>query len=224
MQEIIAHLEKVLHEVQPFDKEKFIEAVDRDSHLHWKAAFPVAVVHHKARMSPRTESYLQEQDMLDLQGYSRESYDADRLKTLTQEAPDAFKQVSVLVVDAESDTYTYRPKRPGDKWKKVVNSGSFKAVVEVSEYGEDADVCKMESELRDLMRSSKEIPSLKEIGFVWVVVAPEQSGVEKILKHYFGDNYLCAECGQRNAYIGWGEKLGEINMRYFVCPPNKEKR
>ncbi|MEA3434639.1 MAG: hypothetical protein U9R13_08650, partial [Campylobacterota bacterium] len=81
------------------------------------------------------------------------------------------------------------------------------------------DVCQIESELRDIMRSSKEVPSVKEIGFIWVVTVPGSIDLKRLLKHYFVDKYEIIQKEDQTIYIGWSDTLKEVNMRYFVCPP-----
>lgn len=70
------------------------------------------------------------------------------------------------------------------------------------------------------MRSRKEIPSLKSIGFVWIVTLPITTKIEDILNHYFLDNHIYIEKGRKIVYIAWADKLAEINMRYFVNHPS----
>ncbi len=77
--------------------------------------------------------------------------------------------------------------------------------------------------MRDLMRSSKEIPSLKAIGFVWIVVVPKGYEIDRLLEHYFPEEWMRIEEASHTVYLGWHEKLGEVNMRYFICPPNKKE-
>ena len=224
MQEIIAHIEKTVHAVQPFSQEKFVKMLDIDSHLHWKTNFPVAVVHHKDRMGEETVACFEKEGLLDTEGYTRELYAYEELNEFAAKLPEAFKRVSSLCLAKESDSCRYEPKRSGDKWKKLVDNGTFKATIELSVYDKTAEKCKVEAELRDLMRSSKEIPSLKAIGFVWVAVLPKIKKIDEILKHYFDNCYLRIENESEHVYIGWHEQLGNINMRYFVCSPNKEKK
>ena len=222
MQEIIAHIEKSVHDLDVFETEAFLQLLDVDSHLHWKAHFPVAVVHHKSRVDDATASVLERDDVLDDEGFTRSEYAFETLQELVKEAPRAFKQVGTLCIGKESDSYKYTPKRPADKWKKVLDNGSFKAVVESGEYGGER-LCDIEAKLRDLMRSSKEVPSLKPIGFVWVAALPKEESIGELLTHYFGNCFLDVDCGDQHIYIGWSETLGGIDMRHFVCPPVKEK-
>lgn len=222
MQEIIAHIEKSVHDLDAFETEAFLELLDVDSYLHWKAHFPVAVVHHKIRVDEATASVLEKEGVLDDEGFTQSEYSIEKLQELAKEVPNAFKEVGALCIAKESDRYRYAPKHPADKWKKVLDSGSFKAVVEVS-ICEGEAVCTIESKLRDLIRSSKEVPSLKPVGFVWVAVVPKTEQIGELLTHYFGNCFLNVDCGDRHVYIAWSEMLGSIDMRHFICPPAKEK-
>ncbi len=224
MQEIIAHVEQCVRSTVPFDKEAFLTTLDVDSHLHWKVHFPVAVVHHKSRMDAAAVTRFEDEHLLNDDGFTEKTYDKQVLKTLCKEVPKAFKQVDALCMSKAHDSYRYEPKRPGDKWKKLVDDDSFKAVVEVSVYHESADICQIETDLRDLMRSSKEVPSLKPIGFVWVASLPASQNIATLLSHYFGDCFLEVEHEKTHTYIGWSETLGGVDMRHFVCPPAKEQK
>ncbi len=222
MQEIIAHIEKSVHDLEAFETEAFLELLDVDSHLHWKAHFPVAIVHHKSRVDEATALVLEREGVLDDEGFTRSEYSFEELQELSKEATNAFKQVGALCIAKESDSYRYAPKRPADKWKKVLDNGSFTAVVEVGVYDGES-LCEIETKLRDLMRSSKEVPSLKPIGFVWVAALPKEESIDQLLTHYFGNCFLDVDCGDRHVYIGWNDTLSGVDMRHFVCPPAKEK-
>ncbi len=60
----------------------------------------------------------------------------------------------------------------------------------------------------------------KEIGFIWVATVPGSTDLNRLLKHYFNDNYDVIQKEDQAIYIGWSDTLKEVNMRYFVCPPN----
>jgi len=224
MQKIVAHLEKVLHCIVPFEKEAFRERIDRDSHLHWRANFPVAVVHHRSRMDESCKEVFDEEGQIGTGGVTPEIYEPEQLQELARKISGCVKQISYLCSGRVEEAYRYLPKRDGDKWKKVIDNGMFKATIELSVYDKEVPVCEIESQLRDLMRSSKEIPSLKVIGFVWVAIIPKCYDIERIFHHYFPDNWLRVEEETHTAYIGWNETLAEVNMRYFVCPPEKEQQ
>jgi len=222
MQEIIAHVKQCVRNTAPFAKEAFLTMLDVDSHLHWKKHFPVAVLHHKSRMEASVIALFEEEKLLHDDGFTVQSYDTNVLKALCKEAPNAFKQVDALCMSTTHDSYLYEPKRLGDKWKKLVDEGSFKAIVEVSVYDEETDICQIETQLRNLMRSSKEVPSLKQIGFVWVASLIASQEIATLLSHYFGNCFFEVEHENTHTYIGWSETLGSVDMRHFICPPAKE--
>jgi len=219
MQEIIAHIEKVLHYADPFEECSFKEMLDRDSPLHWKSDFPVTLIHRIERAGEAERSFMQEERLVDALGYTKERYDAQTIEKIARTFPLLTKRVSSLCSEKSQDYYRYRPKYPSDKWKKILDEGGFKAVLELSVFKEGATVCEAERKLRNLMRSSKEVPSLKHIAFVWVAVVPESCMLERVIEHYFGSCYLSFTEGSRRFYIAWAEMLGEVRMRTFVCPP-----
>ncbi|GEM_PF-827590 len=223
MQEIIAHLEKVVRCTVPFGKRAFADRIDRDSPFLWEHDFPVAVVHHRTRMDEMTREVFEDEGLIETGGYTPECYRSSTLREIAKSAPKGVKLVSFLALGQEDERYCYRPKREGDKWKKVVDNGVFRATVELSYYPDEYPICEIEAQLRDLMRSSKEIPSLKAVGFVWVAIVPKGYEIDKLLEHYFPDEWMKIEEETHTAYIGWHEKLGEINMRYFICPPNDKE-
>ncbi|HIP19142.1 MAG TPA: hypothetical protein EYG78_07390 [Sulfurovum sp.] len=192
----------------------------------WQADYPVAVVHEERRVK-ETEcvTALKEHHLLDSHGLSPQLWNAQKIDLLKTLAPKYLKKVSMLVHKGNAhDHFMFQEKRAQDYWKKVVDDGSFEAVVEHSVYAEDAELCSIESDLRDLMRSSKEVPALKEIGFIWLVEAPLHLEMDRILAHYYQKNWKMVIAGQKTVYIGWHNRLGSVDMRHFVCPPNTNKR
>ncbi len=224
MQEIIAHLEKKVHATDAFDATAFRESLDIDSCLHWKTDFPVGVIHHKQRMDASAQAYFAEKSLLDAEGYTPNIYTIETLNALKTDVPQALKRVWALCHEKECDLFRYEPKYPDDKWKKLVDTFGIRGVVTLSLYDETMTPCLAESQLRDLMRSCKEVPSLKTVPFVWMAVLPSDKEVGAVLRHYFGDCYIDIEKGTSHICIGWHERLGEVNMRHFVCPPSKEKQ
>ena len=191
----------------------------------WQAAYPVAVVHEERRVK-ETEilTALKEHHLLDGHGLSPQLWNTEKIALLKSLAPKYLKEVSMLVHKGNAhEHFMFQEKRPQDYWKKVVDDGSFEAVVEHSVYAEDAELCGIESDLRDLMRSSKEVPSLKEIGFIWLVEAPMHLETDRILTHYYQKNWMMVITGQKTVYIGWHNRLGSVDMRHFVCSPNTKK-
>jgi len=201
-----------------------VEVLNTTSALCWQADYPVAVVHEARRIKEEeVVSLLEKEKLLNAEGFTPKVWDETMLEKMKELAPDYVKEVSMLVHRfARHSEFTFEEKREKDYWKKVVDDGSFVATVEHSVYTEGAEICEIESDLRDLMRSSKEVPSLKEIGFIWIVEAPMNMEVDKILAHYYQKNWMMVIAKEKTVYIGWHGRLGSVDMRHFVCPPNKK--
>ena len=191
--------------------------LNQNSFYAWSEHYPVAVVHVKRRIDDeKVVSWMEGEGMLDKDGFTPQAYSDDMISQIRTYAPAYLKEVSMMCLEGSNKTpYLFKEKRPHDYWKKIEDPGNLKAVVEISHY-EKEDICQIESDLRDLMRSSKEVPVLKELGFVWVVSVPLD--IEKLLKHYFPEKYKKITKHGYTVYIGWSDRLNEVNMRYFVCP------
>lgn len=199
-----------------------IEGLNKKSSFGWQENYPVAVVHESVRIKEKdiVES-LKDKELLNSNGFSPNHYTDELITVLGSSAPLYIKKVSIMCLAGETHTtYTFKEKRPHDYWKKVENPGSFQAIIELSNYDKNKDICQIESELRDIMRSSKEVPSVKRIGFIWVATVLGSIDLNRLLKHYFMEKYEIIEKEDQTIYIGWSDTLGEVNMRYFVCPPN----
>jgi len=116
---------------------------------------------------------------------------------------------------------TFRVKREGDFWKKLDARDDYLAVVECATFTNNSTLCEIEKEARDILRSRKEVHSVAGLGFVWVVEAGVD--IDTIFELYFKDNFLTLEQGSKKYYIGWTEKLKDVDMRNFVCPPIQKK-
>lgn len=205
------------------NRDTMMNNLEKDNMFFWKENYPVAVVHGKERIKEHDVlASLRNKGFIDSNGYTPSVYDEAMIETFESLAPSYVKKVSFMCFGSSvKNGYTFEEKRPGDYWKKVVNPGNFKAVVEYSEYTDNEDICEIEADLRDLMRSSKEVTSLKPLPFIWVVKVSGDVDIGKIMNHYYGTNFESLKHEDETIYIGWGEKLKEINMRYFVCPPPK---
>ena len=201
--------------------ENFLENVQQDKRYVFKEDYTVAVVHHKKRI--KEEEIIQclsSATLLDADGYTPNSYDAFELATFINCAKEYVKKVKLLCCSSEiEENYTFKEKYAGDYWKKIVDPGNFEAVIEYASYTNGEDICKIEFELRELMRSSKEVPSLKVLPYVWVARVSNGVEITKILKHYYEDNYEVIEGENETVAMGWSKSLQSVNMRYFVCPP-----
>jgi len=202
--------------------QSLMEALNEKSSFYWQENYPVAVVHESVRIKEKDiVEFLRDNELLNSNGFSPNHYTDEMITVLDSSAPQYIKKVSIMCLEGEPHTsYIFKEKRPHDYWKKVENSGNFKAVIELSSYDASKDICQIESELRDIMRSSKEVPSVKEIGFIWVVAVLKSIDLNRLLKHYFIDKYEIIQKEDQTIYIGWSDTLKEVNMRYFVCPPN----
>ena len=199
----------------------FMPALEKNSDLCWQAAYPVAVVHSQNRVKePEILAAMKEKNLIDEDGFTPQSWSAERIDELKSIAPRYLKSVSILVHQGDPHTsFLFQEKRAGDYWKKISDDGSFVATLEYSQYGPGTDICRIETDLRNLMRSSKEVPSLKEIGYIWVVEAPMELELDMVLTQYYQKNWLMVVAQGRVVYIGWHERLGSVDMKRFVCPP-----
>lgn len=187
----------------------------------FKDDYPVAIVHHQKRIKEEDViGCLQNEGYLNADGHTLNTYDEKKLINFDSCAEGYVKKVRLMCFSSEiGEGYTFKEKYSGDYWKKIVDPGNFTAVIEVSHYEDGEDICKIEFDLRELMRSSKEVPSLKVLPYVWVVKVDKGVPISSILKHYYGENFELIERGNETIAIGWSPTLQEVNMRYFVCPP-----
>jgi len=202
--------------------ENFLENLQQDERYTFKEEYTVAVVHHKKRIKEEeTVQCLSNETLLDAEGYTPNSYDASKLATFTSCAKNYVKKVKLICCSSDVDeNYTFKEKYPGDYWKKIVDPGNFAAVIEYAVYDKGEDICKIEFELRELMRSSKEVPSLKVLPYVWIARVSPDVEISRILKHYYEENYEIVKRENETVAIGWSTSLQSVNMRYFVCPPS----
>ena len=221
MQKIITTLTNALKH-----PDKFMESLADDDTFFYKKEYPVAVVHHEKRINhTNVAACLHEEGFLSTDGMTPEVYSDAMLKTFESCAPQYVKNVSLMCFSSTpKEGYAFKEKRSGDYWKKVVNPGNFKAVIEYAEYHADEDICKIEFDLRERMRSSKEVPQIKVLPFIWIVRLSTHVDIAKIMQHYYGDNFEIMAHANENIAIGWSTTLREVNMRYFVCPPNPDEK
>ncbi len=207
-------------------EDDFMAALAQNRDYCWQREYPVAVVHEARRVKENEiKERLQEKAFFNEAGYTPSSWSADRIEELKSLAPQYVKSVSVLVHKGNPHGFfLFQEKRARDYWKKVSDDGSFVATVEYSRYASGSDICQIEADLRDLMRSSKEVPSLKEIGYIWVVEAPMDLELDRVLAHYYQKDWMMVIGKQKIVYIGWHERLGSVDMRHFVCPPKPKRR
>lgn len=200
---------------------KTVEFLTQNSSWTWVGNYPIAVVNEITRIkNEESLKNLEKINFFDSEGFSKNSYTKEEIEYLNQNAPEAIKHAYCLCLKREDKSeYNFQEKFQHDRWKKVTDEGNFEALVEFSKFTDADSSTVIETKIRDIMRSAKEIPSLKKIGFVWIVSLPKTSKIIDILEHYFADNHIYVEQGRKITYIAWGDKLADINMRYFVNTP-----
>ena len=200
---------------------KTIEFLTKNSSWTWVGNYPIAVVNEITRIKDdESLKNLEKINFFNSQGFSKNTYTQEELDHLIHNVPTAIKTAYCLCLKKQNtDNYNFVEKFQHDRWKKVTDEDNFEALVESSKFTESDTSTIIETALRDIMRSAKEIPSLKAIGFVWIVTLPKTTKVVDILEHYFSDNHIYVEKGRKITYIAWGDKLADINMRYFVNTP-----
>lgn len=200
---------------------KTIEFLTKNSSWTWVANYPIAIVNEINRVTDEENlKSLGEINFFNEEGFSKNTYTQKEINHLRENVPSAIKTAYCLCLKKKhNDDYNFKEKFTHDRWKKVTDEDNFEALVELSKFTDSASSTVIETELRDIMRSRKEIPSLKVIGFVWIVTVPKTTNIVNILEHYFLDNHIYVEQGRKITYIAWGDRLADINMRYFVNTP-----
>ena len=201
---------------------KTVEFLTQNSSYYWVEEYPIAIINEKSRLEDKQmlES-LEKINFFDADGFSKSSYTHKEITQLKELAPVALKRSYALCLKKKPEgEYLFQEKHLHDRWKKIQDEEfNMEAFVESSKFRDNDTSVAIETHLRDIMRSAKEIPALKAIGFVWIATLPKETKVTDILEHYFGDNHIFIEKGRKITYIAWGERLADINMRYFVNTP-----
>lgn len=226
MIEIVSDLVKALNRYLPVSGEpmhKSVVDLIEESSIIWNSDYPIAVVHKKVRLKEaEMVQKFETQSLLDAKGETPTSYTKEQLEFLKSEAPNYIKVANLICMNREDEALpTFEPKRENDYWKKLVNTGNFKAVVEFSFFGQDMDICSIEKVGRDIMRSRKEVHTVRELGFVWIVHVHPLTNLDAVFQLYFGENHSVLNHDEAKYFIGWSEKLQEVNMRDFVCSPTE---
>ena len=184
--------------------------------------YPVAIVHEAKRIKEDDAlQYFKKNHLLDEDGFSFDEYPKDDLANISYYAPKYIQTVGfILATTKEVPQPTFFNKLKGDYWKKIQSVEGLEAVIDMSPLPEDASDCEAEEALRAIIRKRKEVHELKKITFVWIVeINGENENVPTVMKHYFKDNAMVVKNGMKTYYMGWSDPLQDINMRYFVCPP-----
>ena len=201
---------------------KTIEFLQANSSYTWIGAYPVAVINEINRVEDEESlKKLEEIEFFNEEGFSKSDYSAKEIEYLRENIPSAIKTSYCLCLKKQTDAeYIFKEKFEHDRWKKIQDDAyNMEAFVESSKFTDANSSKDIETHLRDIMRSAKEIPALKAIAFVWIVTVAKTTKIEDILEHYFGNNHVFIEKGRKITYIAWGERLADINMRYFVNTP-----
>ena len=197
------------------------EPLGTDSDLYYSKNYPIKIVHERTRV--KEENILKELESIeffDADGFSKNILTKDEIAFIEKNAANYIQTVSYALARTPfQDTYTFKEKFPHDRWKKIVNNDNIIAVLEESSFHVSQEICEIETQLRDIMRSRKEVPALKPIGFIWLAKVNKSTDITPIMQHYFLDDFIVFEKNNQKIYIGWNQKLQNINMRYFVCTP-----
>ena len=130
------------------------------------------------------------------------------------------KIANLLVLDSDKiEEPSFKVKREHDFWKKLEPRKAYRAVAEFSTFTDDISMPSIEKTGRDIMRSRKEVPTVGALGFIWVVRVSPLSNLDAIFQLYFKENYSTLSQEESKYYIGWCDKLKEMDMRNFVCDP-----
>ena len=131
------------------------------------------------------------------------------------------EKVADLMVSStlNSEAPTFKVKREHDFWKKLDVRDDYKSVVEFSTIAPDTSLAVIEKLGRDIMRSRKEVPTVGNLGFIWVVRVNPIDNLDAIFQLYFKEDYITLSQDEAKYYIGWIDKLKDMDMRNFVCDP-----
>lgn len=202
---------------------KTIEFLTKNSSWTWIGDYPIAVLHENTSIKDKDNlKDLEKINFFNAEGFSKNTYTKKEIDYLINSVPNAIKTSYCLCLKKQVHMdYYFKEKSEHDQWKKVQDEDNFVAFVEFSKFNDSHTSKTIETDLRSIMESAKEIPSLKAIGFVWIVSLPKATNIQNILEHYFLDNHIYVEHGRKITYIAWADKLGSIHMRYFSNTPVK---
>ena len=214
MNHLIKNISSAIGISKSFEKD-FIPNL-QNSDILWETNYPIAIVHSLSRFKNKDDAnFFQEHKLFDENGHTPSTYNEDTLELIQNNAPSSIKRAGLLALKKESpSTLRYQEKRPNDFWKKIQDVEHILSSFDYDIFEPEDDICKVEFQLREVIRSYKEVHAFKTKGFIWMAVTKKD--VSKEFKHYFGHNYTLVD---GSYHIGWSETLKDINMRYFVCPP-----
>lgn len=202
---------------------KTIEFLTKNGSWTWVGNYPISVLHQITAIKNQEDlENLEKINFFNAEGFSKNTYTKKEINYLHETVPNAIRTSYCLCLNKQVDTdYTFKEKSEQDHWKRVQDEENFVALAEFSKFNDSHSSKTIETDLRKIMESAKEIPSLKAIGFVWIVSLPKTTNVQEILEHYFLDNHIYVEQGRKIIYIAWADKLSSINMRNFANTPVK---
>lgn len=184
--------------------------------------YPVAIVHEAKRIKEADAlQYFKANYLLDEDGFSYDEYPRADLTTISTYAPKYIQSVGyILATTKDIPQPTFFNKFKGDYWKKIQSVEGLEAVIDISALTPATTACEAEDALRTIIRKRKEVHQLKKIAFTWIVeINGENSHIETVMKHYFENDTIIIKNGRKTYYMGRSAPLQNINMRYFVCPP-----
>lgn len=223
MPEFIQDLEKILISHSALiDVKKSLHVLFSRMPYHCEKDYPVAIVHEKRRIKEdEALKYFKENYLLDEDGLSYEEYPRDDLDKMIVAVPKYIQTVDfMLSKNKEIHEATFFNKLRHDYWKKIRSVEGLEAVIDISVFTPKSTICEAEASLRAIIRKRKEVHELKKIAFVWIVeVGGENPTLPIVMKHYFENNIMEVKKNRKTYYLAWATPLSNINMRYFVCPP-----
>jgi len=219
--EFINDLEKLLRTHSALvDVKKSLHVYFNRTDYGCEKDYPVAIVHEAKRIKEDDAlQYFKTNYLLDEDGFSFDEYPKDDLANISYHAPKYIQTVNFMLATTKEVPHpTFYNKLKGDYWKKIQSVEG--PVIDMSPLAQDTSDCEVEEALRAIIRKRKEVHQLKKIAFVWIVeINGENKNIPTVMKHYFEDNAMVVKNARKTYYMGWSNPLQDINMRYFVCPP-----
>ena len=220
---LIKELQKALqHTPSDIQIKDALHLLFNESHYGCQKDFPVAVVHEKTRISdPSSLAFFTQNNLIDTEGFTPGDYDDTQIEQIVSQAPDYIQRVNYIVAQSKDIPQpTFFNKFKHDYWKKIQSVNGLEALIDVTVLANDTTECEAEASLRAIIRKRKEVHQLKKLTFIWVAETEGQSTpIETVLKHYFNEDYSVVKNEEKTYGIGWSTPLQNINMRYFICPP-----
>ncbi len=220
---LIKELQEVLRQVPSDMKIKdSLHLLFDESTYGCQKEYPVAVVHEKTRITdPASLTFFTQNHLIDTEEFTPSTYSDTQIEQIVAHAPSYIQRVNYIVAQNKAiPKPTFFNKFKHDYWKKIQSVNGLEALIDVTVLASDTTACEAEASLRAIIRKRKEVHQLKKLTFVWIVETEGQStSIETVLKHYFQKNYSVIKYAEKTYYIGWSTPLQNINMRYFVCPP-----